>query len=63
MSKWFDPEAKPIAHVSPYKRIDISNPSRKPVITRHEHEQIGGREPDPAVYVFNPYVDGWVLKA
>jgi hypothetical protein len=43
------PTIEPIAHISPYRRIDPSHLGRKRVITLDEWKASGStREPDPA---------------
>jgi hypothetical protein len=42
------PNTEPIAHVSPYRRIDPEHPSRKRIITLEEWvASHAAREPDP----------------
>jgi hypothetical protein len=52
----------PVAHVSPYKRIDVLHPGRKPVITKQEVISSGNREPDAEVYSYDFYRECWTLK-
>ncbi len=57
------PNIEPIAHVSPYPRIDPTHPSRKRIITRDEWAASGAaREPDPALYSYDARKRRWVLK-
>ena len=43
------PNIEAIAHVSPYRRIDLEHPIRKRIITRDEWVASGAaREPNPA---------------
>ena len=55
---------EPIAHVSPYRRIDPERPGRrKQIITRDEWAASGAaREPDPAFYSYDARNRRWVLK-
>lgn len=55
-------DAQPIAHVSPYKRIDLMHPGRKAVITALDIANNGGLHPDPAAYRYDPTRDCWILK-
>jgi hypothetical protein len=48
-----DREATPIAHVSPYRRIDPCHPGRKSVITMMEVLNNGGKPPDAALYSYD----------
>jgi hypothetical protein len=57
-----DPDAEPIAHVSPYRRIDPRHPGRKAVITRQEIFLSGSREPDAAIYHYDYVRRHWILK-
>lgn len=54
-------DAVPIDHRSPYKRIDLAHPNRKPKITLEDVQSGREREPDLEVYRF-VYGFGWVLK-
>ena len=57
------PTIEPIAHISPYRRIDPSRPERKRVITLDEWQASGSkREPDPAIYSYDARNRRWVLK-
>jgi hypothetical protein len=57
------PTIEPIAHISPYRRIDPSHPGRKRVITLDEWEASGStRKPDPAIYTYDARNRRWVLK-
>ena len=58
------PNTAPIAHVSPYRRIDPERPGRrKQIITRDEWAASGAaREPDPALYSYDAQNRRWVLK-
>jgi hypothetical protein len=56
------PDAEPIGHVSPYRRIDPSHPGRKRMITYLELMQSGDREPDAAIYRHDLLRDCWILK-
>jgi hypothetical protein len=57
------PNIEAIAHVSPYRRIDLEHPIRKRIITRDEWVASGAaREPDPALYGYDPPNRRWVLK-
>src|SRR4029077_9885306 len=48
------PTIEPIAHISPYRRIDPSHPGRKRVITLDEWQASGStREPDPEIYRYD----------
>ena len=48
------PTIEPIAHISPYRRIDTSHPGRKRVITLDEWQASRStREPDPAIYSYD----------
>jgi hypothetical protein len=54
---------EPIAHISPYRRIDPEHPSRKRIITFDEWTASGAtREPDPAIYSYDARSRRWVLK-
>ena len=54
---------EPIAHVSPYRRIDPERPSRKQIITCDEWAASGAaRDPDPALYSYDARKRRWVLK-
>lgn len=55
------PDAEPVDHRTPYKRIDLARPKRKAVITR---EDVNRTEtvPDPALYDYNHIYDIWTLK-
>jgi hypothetical protein len=53
---------EPCEHRSPYPRIDVRYPGRRKVVTRADVDRSGGREPDPAVYLFNYMLDCWMLK-
>lgn len=55
-------DAEPIGHIPVYRRIDLSNPGRRAVITVQQVEATGGKGPDPALYNFDYYRDAWVLK-
>ena len=57
-----DPKAEPIGHRSPYKRIDLSRPKRKAVITRKEAVE-SNEVPDPALYDYCNVYDIWTLKS
>lgn len=57
-----DPDAAPIGHRAPYRKIDPRYPGRKKIITGLELAQSGGRAPDPAIYRFSPMQDAWILK-
>jgi hypothetical protein len=57
------PHIEPIAHVSPYRRIDPERPGRKQIITRDEWAASGpAREPNPALYSYDARERRWVLK-
>ena len=57
------PTIEPIAHISPYRRIDTSHPGRKRVIKLDEWQANGStREPDPAIYSYDARNRRWVLK-
>jgi hypothetical protein len=57
------PTIEPIAHISPYRRIDPSHPGRKRVITLDEWQASGNtRKPDPAIYSYDERNRRWVLK-
>ena len=57
------PNIEPIAHISPYRRIDLEHPSRKRIITRDEWAASGAaREPDPALCSYDARNQRWVLK-
>jgi hypothetical protein len=57
------PTIEPIAHISPYRRIDPSHPGRKRVITLDEWQASGStRKPDPAIYSYDARNRCWVLK-
>jgi hypothetical protein len=57
------PTIEPIAHISPYRRIDPSHPGRKRVITLDEWQASGStRKPDPAIYSYDERNRRWVLK-
>jgi hypothetical protein len=57
------PTIEPIAHISPYRRIDLSHPGRKPIITVDEWQAGGStRKPDPAIYSYDAQNRRWVLK-
>jgi hypothetical protein len=57
------PNIAPIAHISPYRRIDPEHPGRRPIITLDEWMAIGSaREPDPAIYSYDARRRRWVLK-
>jgi hypothetical protein len=57
------PTIEPIAHISPYRRIDPSHPGRKRVITLEEWKASGStRKPDPAIYSYDARNRCWVLK-
>jgi len=57
------PDYEPIAHISPYRRIDPSHPGRKRVITLDEWQASGStRKPDPAIYSYDARNRCWVLK-
>ena len=57
------PTIEPIAHISPYRRIDPSHPGRKRVITLDEWRASGStRKPDPAIYRYDERNRRWVLK-
>ena len=57
------PDYEPIAHISPYRRIDPSHPGRKRVITLDEWQASGStRKPDPAIYSYDARNRRWVLK-
>ena len=57
------PTIEPIAHISPYRRIDPSHPGRKRVITLDEWKASGStRKPDPAIYSYDERNRCWVLK-
>jgi len=57
------PTIEPIAHISPYRRIDPSHPGRKRVITLDEWKASGStRKPDPAIYSYDARNRCWVLK-
>ena len=59
----FPPNIEPIAHISPYRRIDLDHPGRKRIITRDEWAASGAvREPDPALYSYDAPNRRWVLK-
>jgi hypothetical protein len=53
----------PIAHISPYRRIDPEHPGRKQIITLDEWMASGTtREPDLAIYSYDTRSRRWVLK-
>ena len=54
------PTIEPIAHISPYRRIDPSRSGRKRVITLEASGST--REPDPAIYSYDARNRCWVLK-
>lgn len=56
-----DPKAEPIGHRSPYKRIDLSRPKPKEVITRKEVVETD-KVPDPELYDYCHIYDIWKLK-
>ena len=57
------PNIEPIAHVSPYRRIDPEHPSRKRIITLDKWvASHAAREPDPALYSYDARNRRWVLK-
>jgi hypothetical protein len=57
------PTIEPIAHISPYRRIDPSHPGRKRVITLDEWRASGStRKPDTAIYSYDARNQRWVLK-
>ena len=57
------PTIEPIAHITPYRRIDPSHPGRKRVITLDEWQASGSkRKPDPAIYSYDARNRRWVLK-
>ena len=57
------PTIEPIAHISPYRRIDPSRPGRRRVITLDEWQASGStRKPDPAIYSYDARSRRWVLK-
>lgn len=56
------PDAEPIGNNAPYKRVDLARPNRKRTITALEVAEMGGREPDPAIYSKDPVRDVWILK-
>jgi hypothetical protein len=57
------PTIEPIAHISPYRRIDPSHPGRKRVITLDEWQASGStRTPDPEIYSYDARNRCWVLK-
>ena len=57
------PTIEPIAHISPYRRIDPAHPGRKRVITLDEWQASGSkREPDPAIYSYDARNRRWVLN-
>lgn len=53
-----DRDAKLIRNEPVYKRIGC----RKPVITCYQLGQSGDREPDPAIYDYDPMMAAWYLK-
>jgi hypothetical protein len=55
-----DPEAEPIGHRSPYKRVDLAARRRPRFITREDYEN--GVIPDEALYEYNSQHEHWVLK-
>ena len=55
------PDAQPIGHRSPYKRIDLARPRRKAVITRDDIKA-SGITPDPEQYSYCHIYDIWTLK-
>lgn len=55
------PDAEPIEHRPPYKRIDLARRKRKAVITRAD-VIAGDMVPDPALYDYNHAYDIWTLK-
>lgn len=61
-----DPRAEPIAHRSPYKRIEtgcrLPWRQRKALITRYEIEDNLEPVPDPAFYDYDPSCDVWRLR-
>jgi hypothetical protein len=58
-----DPQAEPIDHRPPYKRIDLARKRpTKPVITRQEIEDNLEPMPDPEFYVLDYLTDNWILK-
>jgi hypothetical protein len=57
------PTIEPIAHISPYRRIDPSHPGRRRVITLDEWQASGStRTPDPEIYSYDARNRRWVLK-
>jgi hypothetical protein len=56
------PDAVPISHISPYKRIDPCHPGRKTVITMIEVMRNGGRPPDAALYQYDFLREVFTLK-
>ena len=56
------PDVTPIAHVSPYRRIDPRYPSRKTIITMAEVMRDGSRTPDPAIYQYDFLREVFTLK-
>ena len=57
------PTIEPVAHISPYRRIDPLHPGRKRVITLEEWQASGSmRKPDPAIYSYDARNRRWVLK-
>jgi len=57
-----DRDAKPIVHRQIRPPIDIRYPGRRKVITRQEVEDNLVREPDPAIYVRDPFSETWTLR-
>lgn len=52
----------PVAHVSPYKRIDTMHPGRRAVVTLQDVQNGTVREPDLAAYSYDGYGRIWRLK-
>ena len=53
-------DAEPIAHRSPYRRVDLNG--RKRVITEDDIASGRAREPDPALYDLDSANFTWRLK-
>jgi hypothetical protein len=57
------PNIEPIAHISPYPRIDPEHSGRKRIITLDEWAASGTvRDPDSALYSSDARNRRWVLK-
>lgn len=55
------PNAEPIGHTPPYKRIDLARPKPKATITREDVIRTD-IVPDPALYDYCHIYDIWTLK-